>query len=525
MRPLSLATVLLALCALPTSAQEVECRNGIASLPDVGAFPCDGVNLVGYMSPARFAVAGSPAAAHNDIWGWTDPQTGIEYALVGTQNGLGFVDLSVPTSPRLVGKMPTPNGRSSTWRDVKVYADHAFVVADGSRDHGVQVFDLTRLRGATGEPVVFQEDVLYPQTSSTHNIVINEDTGYAYAVGYRYSPGERAARGLPASCDEPGFHVIDIRDPKNPTFVTCFSDAAIETGPRTPGYTHDAQCVVYSGPDTDHTGKELCFGANEDVVTVFDVSDKGNIDILSQGEYPNDVYTHQGWLTEDQRYFIMNDEIDESSLSIPQRTVVMDMEDLDSPEVAFIYDSGLNSVDHNLYTHGRYAYQSNYETGLRILDLEGIENGTLTEVAFFDTFPQRDAISFNGQWSNYPYFESGLVIVNDINNGFFVLRPTDLVSVDAEEPPPPSGFELGEPTPNPTASGARLTLRVDEVQSVRAELFDIAGRRITTAFDGTVGSGRATTIQVDRGDLPAGVYVLRVIGERFEASRRIVFTR
>ncbi len=128
--------------------------------------------------------------------------------------------------------------------------------------------------------------------------------------------------------------------------MTCFSDASREADPYiAPGYTHDAQCVVYRGPDADYQGRQLCFGSNEDVVTVFDVTDKADVRIVSQGEYPNDVYTHQGWLTEDQRYFLVNDEIDErtdfqSGGSGVQRTIVMDMSDLDSPDVALIYDSG-----------------------------------------------------------------------------------------------------------------------------------------------------------------------------------------
>lgn len=521
--------VLFALALLTTSAsaQEIECTDGTAALPDVGSFPCDGVNLVGYMSVASFATPESPAAgANNDIWGWTDPQTGTEYALVATQNGVGFVDLSDPAFPRLVGKLPTAT-IASTWRDVKVYADHAFVVADNARDHGVQVFDLTRLRGVEGDPVTFAADTVYRGIRSAHNIVINEDTGFAYAVGFRYPQGERSALGLPPSCDLPGFHAIDVRAPQTPTFAGCFSDAAQETGPRSPGYTHDAQCVTYNGPDTDYTSRELCFGANEDVVTVFDVTDKDNATVISQVAYPNASYTHQGWLTEDQRYFLANDELDEQNgLVASQRTLVFDVSDLDDPEFVFAYNSGLPTIDHNLYVRGRFAFESNYSTGLRILDLGEIENSSLSEVGFFDTFPPNDAVSFNGQWSNYPYFESGLVIANDGAFGLFVLRPDVLRATACDECGPlDEGFALSDPTPNPSASGARLTLTVETAQHVRAEVFDIAGRRVASLFDGAVSPGSDLELAVSGDGLPAGVYVVRVVGERFEASRRVVLTR
>ncbi len=520
----------LAVLAFVTTAaaQEIRCTDGQAALPDVGVFDCSNVDLVGYLSRAAFAVPGSPEIEHNDIWGWTDPQTGTEYALVGTENGTGFVDLSSPTQPILVGKLPSPNGRSSVWRDVKVYGGHAFIVADSSPDHGIQIFDLNRLRGVdlANGPVVFTQDANYQGISSAHNVVINEETGFAYAVGYRYGPGARSDRGLPAECDAPGFHAVDIQDPKNPTFAGCFSDVALEADRYVaPGYTHDGQCLIYQGPDEDYRGRELCFGANEDVVTVFDVTDKSDVEIVSQGSYPNYVYTHQGWLTADQRYFLVNDEIDESTLGIPQRTIVMDMADLDSPEVAFIYDSGLNTIDHNLYTVGRYAFEANYESGLRILDLGQIESGTIKEVAFFDTYPQRTGKDYNGAWSVYPYFESGLVVVNDINNGLFVLRPDASLNVGTEGPPPPNGFALSEPAPNPTATVSRLVLEVDNAQLVRAELFDIAGRRVADVFEGTVVAGASVVLEVAQESLPAGVYVLRVVGEQFEASRRIVLVR
>ena len=140
--------------------------------------------------------------------------------------------------------------------------------------------------------------------------------------------------------------------------------------------------------------------------------------------YPDDAYTHQGWLTEDHRYFLLDDELDEISGSSPtQRTLVFDLQDLDNPEFKFAWDSGITVIDHNQYILGDYSYQSNYKAGLRIIDVSGVGDGEMEEVAFFDTFPQGEDVQFGGQWSNFPYFESGLVIANDGSNGLFVLKP------------------------------------------------------------------------------------------------------
>ena len=45
------------------------------------------------------------------------------------------------------------------------------------------------------------------------------------------------------------------------------------------------------------------------------------------------------------------------------------------------------------------------------------------EVGFFDTVPHSDNVpGFAGSWSNYPYFESGIIIVTSIREGMFVLK-------------------------------------------------------------------------------------------------------
>ena len=397
---------------IPAAMSDVPmpCEDGTA-----GAFACSNVDMV-----SRIPVDGFPGSSRgNDIWGWTDPATGTEYALVGLDDGTGFVRLADPETPENLGKLPTTT-EASTWRDIKTYADHAYIGSEAP-GHGVQVFDLTRLRGLSADPDrVLDADALYTGVGSSHNVVIDPESGFLYAVG-AVSVGDT----LPAACDAKGFHAIDIREPQNPTFAACFSDAAQETGPRTPGYTHDAQCLVYDGPDADYRGRQVCLAANEDVLTIFDVEDKSDVKLVSIAAYPGEAYSHQVWLSDDQRYAFLNDELDEMNGNVAtQRTLVFDLEDLDNPEFDFAWDSGLPVIDHNLYVKEGYMYQSNYQSGLRIVDVTGVAEGELREAAFFDTFPQGQKVGFGGQWSNYPYFPSGLVVANDSKNGLFVLRPT-----------------------------------------------------------------------------------------------------
>lgn len=372
-------------------------------------FSCDAIDLVSFLSVKDL---GAPRGIDvNDVWGWTDPVTGNEYALVGRQDALAFVDISDAQNPVYLGELIRTEGSpTSVWRDVKVYKDYAFIVADGAESHGMQIFDLTKLRNVENAPVVFEEDAHYDGIHSAHNIVINESTGFAYAVG---------ARGGGETCGG-GLHMINIQDPLNPVFAGCFADT--KTGRAGTGYSHDAMCITYAGPDAEHQGREICFGANETAISISDVTDKENPIALSSATYPNVGYAHQGWITEDHKYFYSNDELDEvSGLVTHTRTLVWDVTDLDDPQLVNEFMSSQEASDHNLYVKGNYMYQSNYMAGLRILDIQDPVNPV--EVGYFDTVPSGDnSAAMGGSWSNYPYFESGNLIVTSGKEGLFILK-------------------------------------------------------------------------------------------------------
>jgi len=188
------------------------------------------------------------------------------------------------------------------------------------------------------------------------------------------------------------------------------------------GYSHDAQVVSYNGPDTDHTGKELFIGSNEDEVVIVDVTNKSNPKHISSFSYDNAGYTHQGWFTEDQKYFIVGDEFDELQTGNNTRTIILDFIDLDNPKVHTSYNGPLPAIDHNGYVKGNLFYLANYTGGMRVIDISDIENMNLREVGYFDSFPLNNSNSFNGAWNVYPFFESGNIVISDIDNGLFIVR-------------------------------------------------------------------------------------------------------
>ncbi len=387
------------------TGKEVMCEKG-----KTASFECGSTSLLSYLPIS--AVGGKRGIRLSGSWGWTDPVTGHDISIIGRTDAAAFVDVTDPVHPKYLGDLPRTKGANiSSWREIKTYKNYALIVSDGSGDHhGIQIFDLTKLRKVT-TPQHFTEDAHF-DAGSIHDIAVNEAAGFAYAVGTS-SGGERCSGGS---------LMVDMHNPLKPTFAGCFAD--VGTGRAKGGYTHDIQCVMYKGPDKRYTGHEICMASNETTVSIQDVTDKKNVKVLSHADYPTPGYTHQGWFTEDQRYWYLNDELDETGgigkAAEATRTMIFDVADLEQPQMIKEYLGPTKASDHNLYVKGDRLYQSNYKAGLRILDISDPKNPK--EVGFLDTSPDDNSPGFSGSWNNYPFFKNGSIGVVSIGEGFFMVR-------------------------------------------------------------------------------------------------------
>ena len=447
---------------------QTPCENGMA-----GIYPCDGYDLQVFIPCTDFGANNA-----NDSWGWTDPEDGTEYALVGLDNGVAFLDISDPINPTYLGKLPTHTS-SSLWRDVKVYNNYAFVVSEAG-GHGMQVFDLTRLRSVANPPETFTEDAHYDGFGSAHNVVINEETGYAYGVGTNSYSG--------------GAHFVNIQDPLNPVG---------EGGYAGSGYTHDAQVIIYDGPDSDYTGKEIYVGSNESHVAVIDVTDKSNPLLISSVYYSNTSYTHQGWFTEDLTYFIMGDEIDELDFGFNTRTIVFDFTDLDDPQLHVEYSGPTLATDHNVYVVEDNLFLANYKAGMRVIDISDISNGNMTEIGYFDIFPTSNTAGYDGAWNVYPYFASGNIMItslvySDPNYvpGFYLVKPPTLSINDNDV----SNFSL---YPNPSTNYIELSSVNTPISEIT--VYDLSGKLlISNKYNSEI------NINLNISSLTNGIYLLKI---------------
>ena len=486
------------------TGQKIPCENGLANNYD-----CKNLDLMSFLSPSELSNGNNTEL--NDIWGWTDSTTSKEYALVGLLLGVSFVDVTDPINPFVIGVLPTETV-SSLWRDIKVYKDHAFIVADNVYNHGIQIFDLTQLRGVT-DFTVFEKTYHYDKVGSVHNLAINEETGFAYAVGVG------SASKSEYMC---GAHIIDINDPSNPTYSGCLGDES--TGRYNDGYVHDGQFVIYRGPDSDYYGKEIAFTCNETALGIADVTDKSNLKIISKYDQLNFGYVHQGWLSEDHRYFFVNDELNEYYGNDPeQTTVIFDVSDLDAPKVLTIYKSGLNTIDHNNYVVGNLLYQSNYSTGLRVLNINNVE--APVEVAYFDTYRSGDIPSFVGSWSNYPYFSSGTIIVSSIEEGLFILKASEGGSLSINENPViPEKFKLKQNYPNPFNPTTQIQYELPQDGNISLIVYNMLGENLIELDKGFKMAG-THKVTFDGSMLPSGIYLYQLRSGDFIRTKKMTFMK
>ena len=352
------------------------------------SFPHDNVELLSWMTLTE--TGGSEGL---DCWGYTSP-SGREYAILTTDNRTAWIEITDPRNPSFI---ISKSGPISGWRDVKVYNDHAYVVSEDGP--GVQIFDMSAIDSGS----VVKVNEIGGSSSPSHNVVIDTDSGYLYRVG-------GAANGC---------YIYDLdANPTNPPFVGSWSTK----------YIHDMQVVTYtSGP---LAGKEIgyaCSGYNggwsSTGLTILDLTNKSNVQIIDEVFWSNAAYSHQAWLTPDRQYLYLNDELDEQTFGVDTVTFVMNVAD---PYNAFLvgsFDNNKSATGHNLYVKGDLLYEANYHSGLRVFDTS--TPTAPVEIGYFDTYEKDNKDGFNGMWSNFPFFNSGVVIGSDREKGLFVLWPED----------------------------------------------------------------------------------------------------
>ncbi|TLD07564.1 hypothetical protein PgNI_10936 [Pyricularia grisea] len=408
----------------------LECKDGVAVVEEgnpMQTFRCKNMDLYDFMNHNDMGGGETdpryPNRRGSSIWGWVSP-AGRQIALIGQHTGTAFVEITCKGKMRYLGRLPAQDPLGSSWREIRVLKDMA-IIGSEAVDHNIQIFDLNKVADLSPDsPVTFN-----PQTDliglfddlpigRAHNVVIDWDNEYAIAVG---------AQPRNQTC-QAGLEYIDLSNPSSPFKPGCASSD---------GYTHDAQCVTYNGPDSRFLGRNICVAYNEDSVTVWDSTDKAASTMLGRIEYPGATYTHQGWWTERNwhQFVLLNDELDEvegvgaAAAGIPI-THIVDLSDLTAPKyTGFFENTDHKAIDHNLYIEDGIMFQSNYGAGVWVTDVSSIaqypDGSKIEKIAFFDMHPEDDAaggsLEFVGSWGNFQ-FPSGFIVANTFERGAYVLR-------------------------------------------------------------------------------------------------------
>ncbi|KAL8364938.1 hypothetical protein RB595_003973 [Gaeumannomyces hyphopodioides] len=416
------------------------CVNGwIEAIPGDrnNTFKCSQMDLYHFLSHGATGSSGRGSGA----WGWI-ADNGREFIAIGQEDGAMFAEILPEGKLKVVARLPQVSAVSN-WREMKSYKNY-MVIGSEAAAHGIQIFDMNRLLTvdveANGGPVVFHklDDLAgytneMPTAGRSHNVVVNEEKNYMVAVGSQ--PRNDTCRS--------GLIFFDITDVSKPVRLGCAADD---------GYVHDAHCLVYRGPDKRYDGKDICYGYNEDSLTIYDVTNKANVtNIISRTSYEGVNYTHQGWVTDvnNQEFLLLNDERDERFKAGPAAdqlpvVYIWDIRDLEHPKQTGIYKYDTPAIDHNLYIKDGIMFQSMYGSGYQFLDVSSIgpadpTGAGICRAAFIDIYPEDDnlpgggIVEFVGSWSSWGWFPSGFHVVNTIERGVFLVKPTSLKC-----PPKPS---------------------------------------------------------------------------------------
>jgi choice-of-anchor B domain-containing protein len=316
----------------------------------------------------------------NDVWGWVDEDTGVEYAIVGLRNGTSIVSLEDPSNATELFYIPGP---SSTWRDIKTWGEFAYVTNETAE--GVLVIDLSGLPDNIDHynwtPT---ENEIGGTLSSCHNLYIDEN-GICYLAGCNLNNG--------------GVINVDVA-------TNVGQPEIVGWGP--PEYSHD----VYARDNLLYSS-EIYLG----VFAIYDVDDPANPVFIASQQTPFN-FTHNTWLSDDGRTIFTTDERANAPVAAYDISDFNNIEYLD--EYRPVATIGEDVIPHNVHVWNDWLIISYYTDGGIVVDASRPEN--LIEVGNFDSFFSPGA-GFNGAWGAYPFLPSQTVLISDINSGLYVLQP------------------------------------------------------------------------------------------------------
>ena len=402
---------------------------------------------------------------YNEIWGLNI--NGHEIAVIGSTAGTHFFDVSDPSQSIEVAFVAGAyTGPGVIHRDYHDYNDYLYIVCDEGSPSTLQIVDISNLPVSVN--TVYDSNNLL---NKVHNIFIDTTTAKLYAC---------------ATGD--AMEVFSLSNPINPVLLYTYNDV---------GHVHDAYVI-------NDTAFLNCGNDGLRIMDFTMVNNPGDIpnELASFTSYPDAGYNHSGWLTDDGNIYAMQDENHGYDVKI------LDVSDFSNISVLSTFNSGVdpNSMAHNGIIKDNLLYIAYYHDGLRVFDISNPSNPI--QVNSYDTYLPNNHTSYRGAWGVYPYFESGNILVSDMQTGLYVFELSNSSTIINE-----ISFS-GSIYPNPISSS--FTIKNHEANLF--EICDVFGRVIKK------GNLNRENNLFERDGLKNGIYIFKLYDDnKLIGTRKIIF--
>lgn len=439
------------------------------------------INLLGTWDDPSIPPESIHGLRYSSIWGYT--QASREYAIVGAGNGNYFIDVTNPASPVQIDFVA---GRrdSCVYHENKTYQHYAYCISDdGVNSHNQNSFQIVDLQYLPDSVhVVYDDTALFVRS---HSLYVDGDKLYCGSVTTNKTFHSMA--------------VFSLANPESPVFLR-----ALEQDYPAINHVHD----MFVRNDTVYAS---C-GYN-DGLHIYKFNGSNFVEIGSVPSYPQQGYNHSGWLTDDGKTYVFADEVP-ANLDVK----VIDVSDMSNIALTDLFNCGTTATPHNIYVLGNdKAVIAYYKDGLQIFDITDPAN--VAKTGYYDTDPTDGTAysyyvnpTYQGAWGAYPFLPSGIVLVNDMQNGLFIFDASQALGVKE------NNQESITATIYPNPSTGKFQIQSSKFQVGRIDIYNMLGEKI---YHDVISSG-ARNLQIDLSNQPDGIYFLTIKTGEATLSKKLI---
>jgi choice-of-anchor B domain-containing protein len=426
---------------------------------------------------------------YQGVCGWKDTVQNREYAILGTSTGTEFIDVTNPATPVVCDYVAAAHG-NLIWHEIKTWGKYCYIVSDDNPPNTFIIVDLSYLPDSVH--ILRNDNTLFERC---HTLFV--DGHYLYGGSVTKSNNVYYSMA-----------VYDLSvDPVNPPLLRYLNQD-------------------YAMPQTVHdmfVRNDTCYcSGGYDGFYIYHFNSTTNNQFTQMAvltNYPESGYNHASSLTANGSTIIFTDEVPAG-----KGIKSLDVSNFGNLTINQVFRSHVGNTPHNPYIIGNnILICANYTDGVQIFNIANPSNCTL--VGYFDTdtivnFPTYPAnMTYHGCWGAYEQLPSGNLLAADMQNGLYVLDISQVFAGITENSPATISLNA---FPNPFSSDFYVNLKLDVAQTVSYDVFDAEGKLVLT--EKTNMPAGPSLLEISAGELPEGTYIVKISGETFQGTSRLVKT-